>query len=102
MVSLRGIYSGTETEALRLMNLGKAGLPKAKALLIEALATGNADPRTQKLAAEVFGPGKRGRRATGLYRLFDIGQDNMNLRDEGMPHAKRLTLLSERYGRSTD
>lgn len=101
MASLKGKFEATAVEVKRLLNLGKAGRPLAKALLLKTLAEGGAGPLTQKLAAEFFSAG-RGRQPTGLYRWIDIGEANRELVGAGTNYADRLEQLSARFGRGHD
>lgn len=68
---------------------------EAKALAIEALASGKAGPETQKLALELMNS-KQGRPKAGPYKWMEIGHMNYWLEAESMPRRERyLRLLKE-------
>lgn len=68
---------------------------EAKALAIEALASGKAGAETQKLALELMNS-KQGRHMTGPYKWMEIGHANYWMEAESISRRERyLRLLKE-------
>jgi hypothetical protein len=78
-----------------LLNRGKR--EEALSCIQQALARGDAGPDVKALA-EYLQKARPGRQPFGAkHRWVDIGRDNDEMRDDGIPYEDRLKELGDRY-----
>ncbi|MET4296744.1 hypothetical protein ACVW1A_007910 [Bradyrhizobium sp. LB1.3] len=86
----------TAVKIRELLNHGKT--KEATKLARETIATGNAKPETQKLAAMLLAGG-RGRKSSGLHKWIEIGHANYWMEAEGVSRRDRLLRLVKDFRR---